>query len=139
MQQTVVTCAGSDHRERQSGSSLREFDDEFVMSRQQEPTRMTRQNRKTLLPRGLTTSVLAGREDVASLVPACSGARVCHEQGREDSTGSADQSINNAELVERCPLTMRRLVKRTQRRLQQSEVADVRRATAERRLASRTK
>ena len=28
-------------------------------------------------------------EDVASLVPACSGARVCHEQGRGDSTGSA--------------------------------------------------
>ena len=40
-------------------------------------------------------------EDVASLVPACSGARVCHEQGRENSAGSADRSINSAELVER--------------------------------------
>ena len=46
---------------------------------------------------------------------------------QEDSTGSADPSINSAELVERCPLTTRRLVKRKQRRLQESEVADVRR------------
>ena len=64
---------------------------------------------------------------------------ICHEQGREDSTGSADQSIKSAELVERCPLTTRRLVKRMQRRLQESEVADVRHETAERGLASRTK
>ena len=70
-----------------------------------------------------------------SLVPACSGARVCHEQGREDSTGPADWSIESAELVERCPLTTRRLVKGMQRRLQESEVADVRHATAESRLA----
>ena len=43
-------------------SSLREFDDEFEISRRHEPTvtRITRQNRKTLLHRGLTTSVLAG-------------------------------------------------------------------------------
>ena len=33
----------------------------------------------------------------------------------------------SAELVEKCPLTTRRLVKRMQRRLQESEVADVRR------------
>ena len=46
-----------------------------------------------------------------SLVPACGGARVCHK-GREDSIGSTDWSINRAELVERCPLTMRHLVKR---------------------------
>ena len=50
-------------------------------------------------------------EDVASLVPACSGARVCHEQGRGDSTGSADRSIKIAELVEKCPLTTRHKVK----------------------------
>ena len=74
-------------------------------------------------------------EDVASLVPACSGARVCHEQGREESTGSADRSIKSAELVERCPLTTRRLVKRVHRRLQESEVADVRHETAKSRLA----
>ena len=60
---------------------------------------------------GLTTTVLAGHEGVVSLVPACGGARVCHK-GREDSTGSADGSINRAELVEMCPLTMRHLVKR---------------------------
>ena len=64
-----------------------------------------------------------------SLVPACSGARVCHEQGRAHSIGSADWSINSAELVERCPLTTRRLVKRVQRR---QNVTDERRATAER-------
>ena len=74
-------------------------------------------------------------EDAASLVPACGGARVCIEQGREDSTGSADRSIESGEFVERCPLTTRRLVKRMQRRLQESEVADVRHVTAERRLA----
>ena len=47
----------------------------------------------------------ARHEDVASLVPACSGARVCHEQGRDDSTGSADRSIKSVELVEKGPLT----------------------------------
>ena len=67
----------------------------------------------------------AQHEDVASLVPPCSVTKVCHEQGREDSTGSPDWSIKSAELVERCPLTTRRLVKRMQRRLQESEVADV--------------
>ena len=46
-------------------------------------------------------------EDVASLVPACGVARVCHEQDRDDSTGSADRSIKSAELVEKCPLTTR--------------------------------
>ena len=50
-------------------------------------------------------------EDVASLVPACSGARVCQEQGRDDFTGSADRSIKSAELVEKCPLTTRHKVK----------------------------
>ena len=39
---------------------LANIDDEFEISRRQEPTRMTRQNRKTLLHRSLTTSVLAG-------------------------------------------------------------------------------
>ena len=46
-----------------------------------------------------------------SLLPACGGARVCYK-GREDSTSSADRSINSAELVERCPLAKRHLVKR---------------------------
>ena len=66
-------------------------------------------------------------EDVASLVPACSGARVCHEQGREDSTGFADRSIKIAELVEKYPLTTRHKV--TQRRLHESGVRSHRRVT----------
>ena len=101
------------------------LDVKFEMSRRQEPTRITRQNRKTLLHRGLTTSVLAGC-DTRTLRVWCPCAAVCHEQGREDSTGSADRSIKSAELVERRPLTTRRLVKRMQRRLQESEVAHVR-------------
>ena len=72
-----------------------------------------------------------------SLVPASGGARVCHV-GRGDSTDSADRSINTAEMVERCPLTMRHGQDMHQR-LQESEVADVRRATAERRLAQPAK
>ena len=104
-------CAGSDHRERrQSGSSLREFDVKFEMSRQDSSSQGPHNERA----RGVR------HDDVASLVLACSGARVCHEKGREDSTGPADRSIKSAELVERCPLTMRRLVKRMQRRLQES-------------------
>ena len=47
----------------------------------------------------------------------------------EDSTGSADLSISSAELVERCPLTTRHLVKRMQRRLQEAGVRSRRRAT----------
>ena len=74
-------------------------------------------------------------EEVGSLVPACSGATICNEQGREDPTGHADRSINSAEMVERFPLITRRLVTRMQLRLHESEVADVRHVTAERRLA----
>ena len=118
---------------------MREFDDELEMSWRHEPTRTTKQKDPSSQGPHNGRARWAAHEDVASLVPACSGARVCHEQGREDSTGSADGSINSAELVQRCPLTTRRLVKRVQRRLHESEVADVRRATAERRLASRTK
>ena len=79
-----------------------------------------RKQTKTLLHRDFATSVLALR-DTRTLRVWCpqAVASVCH-QGREDSSGSADRSINRAELVERCPLTMRHLVKRIQRRLQES-------------------
>ena len=145
MQQTVVMCESEVITENDDSQdpACEEFHDEFMMSRWHEPTVMM--TRTSVLqdpyPQGPHNERARGvrHEDVASLVPGCSGARVCHEQGREDSTGSADRSIKSAELVERCPLTTRRLVKRMQRRLQESEVADVRHETAERRLASRTK
>ena len=52
---------------------------------------------------------------------------VCHKS-RKNSTASSDRSINRAELVERCPLTMRHLSRdaATAARVQKS-----RRATAE--------
>ena len=106
------------------------IDDEFVMSRRHEPTatrRTTEQKDPSSQGPHNERARGARHENVASLVPACSGARVCHDQGREDSTGSADRSIKSSELVE--PLTTRCLVKRLQRRLKESEVADVRRAT----------
>ena len=96
------------------------------MIRRQEPTRTAEQKDLTL--QGPRNERARG-----------GGARVCHEQGREDSTGAADWSIKSAELVERCPPTTRRLVKIMQGRLPESEVADVRHETAERSLASRTK
>ena len=108
-------CAGSDHRERrQSGSSLREFDDAFDMSQGLEPTRTTEQKERSSQGSHNESARGVRHEIVVSVVPACSDTRVCHEQGREDSTGSADRSIKSAELVERCPLTTRRLVKRLQ-------------------------
>ena len=138
-QQTVVPCVPeaiteNDDSRIQLARVLTNIDDENEMSRRHEPTvsRMTRQNGKTLLHRGLTTNVFAGR-DTRTLRVWClrAAAPVCHEQGREDSSGSADRSIKNAELAERCPLITRRLIKRMQRRLQESEVADVRHVTAE--------
>ena len=117
MQQTVriqPARISSKHRRRVRGQSAAGADDD---TEQKDPSSQELHNERV---RGVR------HEDVASLVPACSGARVCHEQCREDSVGSTDRSINSAELVERCPLTTRRLVKRMQRRLQESEVAHVR-------------
>ena len=92
-----------------------EFHDEFMMSRWHEPTVMV--TRTSVLqdpyPQGPHNERArrVRHEDVASLVPACSGARACHEQGRGDSTGSADLSIKIAELVEKCPPTTRHKVR----------------------------
>ena len=105
-------CAGSDHRERrQSGSSLREFDDAFDMSQGLEPTRTTEQKERSSQGSHNESARGVRHEIVVSVVPACSGTRVCHEQGREDSTGSADRSIKIAELVETCPPTTRHKVR----------------------------
>ena len=119
MQQTVVTCVlevitenddsqdpacESSHQHRwrvRDQSAARADGDEDDETEQRDLSSRVPHNERA---RG------ARHENVASLVPACSGARVCHEQGREDSTGSADRLIRNAELVERCPLTTRRLV-----------------------------
>ena len=86
-----------------------EFHNEFMMSRWHEPTvMMTRTSNLQDLPQGLHNERARRErlEDVASLVPAW----VCHRQGREDSTGSADWSIKIAELVEKCTLTTRHKV-----------------------------
>ena len=80
------------------------------MSRWHEPTVMV--TRMSVLqdpyPQGPHNERARGvrHEDVASLVPTC---RVCHEQGRGDSTGSAGRSM--AELAEKCPTTTRHKVK----------------------------
>ena len=77
------------------------------MSRWHEPTVMV--TRTSVLqdpyPQGPHNESARGvrHEDVASLVPACSGARVCHEQGREDSTGSADRSIKQCGIGREVP------------------------------------
>ena len=100
MQQTVVTCVPeviTENDDSQDPACETNIDEEFEISRRQEPMRMTRQNRKTLLhTQGPHNERARGvrHEDTASLAPACSGARVCYEQGSEDSTGSADRSIN---------------------------------------------
>ena len=117
MQQTVVMCESEVITENDDSQdpACEEFHDEFMMSRWHEPTVMgTRTSAlQDPYPQGPHNERARGvrHEDVASLVPACSGARVCHEQGRGDSTGSADQSIKIAELVEKCPLTTRHRLK----------------------------
>ena len=80
-----------------TSTACEEFHDEFMMSRWHEPTVMV--TRTSVLqdpyPQGPHNERARRKrlEDVVSLVPACSGARVCHRQGRGDSTGSADRSI----------------------------------------------
>ena len=110
MQQTVVMCESEGQ-----DPACEEFHDEFMMSRWHEPTVMVTRTSvpQDPYPQGPHNERARRQrlEDVASLVPACSGARVCHEQGRGDSTGSADRSIKIAELVEKCPLTTKDKVK----------------------------
>ena len=115
MQHTVVMCDPEVITENDDSQdpACEEFHDEFMMSRWHEPTVMV--TRTSVLqdpyPQGPHNERARGvrHEDVASLVPACNGARVCHEQGRGDSTGSAGRSM--AELVKKCPTTTRHKVK----------------------------
>ena len=117
MQQTVVMCESEVITENDDSQdpACEEFHDEFMMSRWYEPTVMVTRTsvQQDPYPQGPHNEPARRErlEDVASLVPACSGARVCHKQGREDSIGSADRSIKIAELVEKCPLTTRHKVK----------------------------
>ena len=62
---------------------LTNIDDEFEMSRRHEPTVTRTTEQKDPSSHGPHNERARGarHEDVASLVPACSGARVCHEQG----------------------------------------------------------
>ena len=144
MQQTVVMCESEVITENDDSQdpACEEFHDEFMMSRWHEPTVMV--TRTSLLqdpyPQG-PHNERARRvrlEDVASLVPACSGARVCHEQGREDSTGSADRSIKQCGIGREVPADHEAQGQKCSDdcRSQESEVADVRRTTAKRRLES---
>ena len=109
MQQTVVMCESEVITENDDSQdpACEEFHDEFMMSRWHEPTVMV--TRTSVLqdpyPQG-PHNERARRErleDVASLVPACSGARVCHRQGRGDSTGSADRSIKQCGIGREVP------------------------------------
>ena len=91
-----------------------EFHDEFMMSRWHEPTVMRTSVLQDPYPQGPHNERARGvrHEDVASLVPACSGARVCQEQRqrRLHWFRKAGQS-NSAELVEKCPPTTRHKVR----------------------------
>ena len=143
MQQIVVMCESEVITENDDSqdSACEEFHDEFMMSRWHEPTVMV--TRTSLLqdpyPQG-PHNERARRvrlEDVASLVPACS-ARVCHDQGREDSTGSPDKSIKQCGIGREVPADHEAQSQKCSDdcRSQESEVADVRRTTAKRRLES---
>ena len=79
-----------------------EFHDEFMMSRWHEPTVMV--TRTSVLqdtyPQGPHNERARGvrHEDVASLVPACSGARVCQEQRQRRLhwfRGPVNQTVRN--------------------------------------------
>ena len=78
MQQTVVTCVPEviTENDKQSGSSLREFDDEFEITRLHEPTVTGKRGLSRRWQDRVNLDVELQHEDVASLVPACTGARV---------------------------------------------------------------
>ena len=100
-------CAGSDHRERRQsdpacesssptsttssrsvGGRSRQRCVKFEMSRQGAPTRMTTRLFSTSASqRACSRGATRGRRESGVRGD---DARVCHEQGREDSTGSAD-------------------------------------------------
>ena len=119
-----------------------------------------RGERKTLLHRGLTTTVLAGSNTwalshndsacgkqhvgVVCLVLACSGARV-YQRTKVEKTPlfpqdwSINQTVRNWSRSARRPRGTRSSKCSDDCRSQESEVADVRQTTAKRRLESRTK
>ena len=110
-----------------------EFHGEFMMSRWHEPMVMV--TRTSLLqdpyPQGPHNERArkVRLEDVASLVPACSG---------EDSTGSADRSVKQCGIGREVPADHEAQGQKCSDdcRSQEAEVADVRRTTAKRRLES---
>ena len=85
--------------------------------------------------------MLAGvrHEDVASLVPAAAGS--AKNKGRGDSTGSADRSIKQCGIGREVPADHEAQGQKCSDdcRSQESEVADVRRTSAERRMAQLTR
>ena len=91
MQQTVVMCESEVIMENDDSQdpACEEFHDEFMMSRWHEPTVMVTRTSVLRDPDPQRPHNERARrerlEDVASLVPACSGARVYHRQGRGDS------------------------------------------------------
>ena len=107
VKESVVFGQQDGLNQQRNGKTGVNFDVKFEMSRQCAPTRTTTRPFCTgALQRQWVRDATRGRCE--------SGARVRRRQGlkgREDSTGSADRSINRAELAGRCPLTMRHLVK----------------------------
>ena len=104
------------------GKTTVKVDDEFEMSRQHAPTR----RQKDSSSQGPYNDCACGRQHVGvvSLVPAdAAPGSARNRQG--GLVRAADQTISRAELVKRCPLTTRHLVKRMQRRLQETGVTRV--------------
>ena len=97
VQQTVVTCVPEVITENddshQLARVLANIDDELEMSRRHEPTR------------GLTTSVLAGRDTRTLRVwcPHAAAPGFVKNKGRGDSTGSADRSIKQCGIGREVP------------------------------------
>ena len=142
VQQTVVTCMPeviTENDDRiQLARVLTNIDDELEMSRRHEPTRTTEQKDPSSQEPHNESARGVPHKDVVSLVPACSGARSIMTKARTPlAPRTGPSAVRNWSRGR--PLTTRRLAKRMQRPLQEAEVADVRRATAEKRLASQTK
>ena len=140
MQQTVVMC---DPEVSQRTTTVRiqfakSSHDEFMMSRLVQPTVMMT---RTSAPTGASqTSVLAGC-DTRTLRVWCPRAAVpgsTKNKGRGDSTGSADRSIKQCGIGREVPADHEAQGQKCSDdcRSEESEVADVRRTTAKRRLES---
>ena len=112
------------------------FHDEFMMSRWHEPTMMV--TRKSVLQDPYPQWPHNEHEDVASLVPACSGARVCQEKRQRRLHWFRGPVNQNCGIGREVPADHEAQGQKCSDdcRSQESEVADVRRTTAKRRLES---